>query len=113
MKPATKFAIALVTAPDLKTARALARAALRARLIACANLVPKIESHYWWRGKIESGTEVLLVLKTQKSKLAALEKLVLARHPYDTPEFVVLPLSAGNKKYLDWLAGRDGVSPSQ
>jgi periplasmic divalent cation tolerance protein len=46
----------------------------------------------------------LLVLKTQKAKLAALEKLVLARHPYETPEFVVLPLSAGNKKYLNWLA---------
>jgi len=104
MKPAIKFAVVLVTAPNLKTARALARAALQARLIACANLIPKIESHYWWRGKIESGAEVLLVLKTQKSKLAALEKLVLARHPYDTPEFVVLPLSAGNKKYLDWLA---------
>jgi periplasmic divalent cation tolerance protein len=103
MKPATKFAIALVTAPNLKIARTLARAALQARLIACANLVPHVESHYWWQGKIESGAEVLLVFKTQKSKLAALEKLVLARHPYDTPEFIVLPLSAGNKKYLDWL----------
>ena len=104
MKPATKIAVVLVTTPDLKTARALARAALSARLIACANLIPKIESHYWWRGKIESGAEVLLVLKTQKSKLAALEKLILAQHPYETPEFIVLPLSAGNKKYLDWLA---------
>jgi periplasmic divalent cation tolerance protein len=104
MKSATGFAVALVTAPDLKTARALARAALSARLIACANLVPDVESHYWWRGKIESGAEVLLILKTQKSKLAALEKLVLAKHPYDTPEFIVLPLSAGNKKYLAWLA---------
>jgi len=103
MKTAANFAVVLVTAPDLKTARALARAALKKRLIACANLIPKIESHYWWRGKIESGAEVLLVLKTQKSKLAALEKLMLALHPYDTPEFVVLPLSAGNKKYLDWL----------
>ncbi len=105
MKPATKFAVVLVTAPDLKVARLLARAALSARLIACANLIQKIESHYWWRGKIESGREVLLVLKTQKSKLAAVEKLVLAKHPYDTPEFIVLPLSAGNKRYLDWLAG--------
>ena len=104
MKPGTKFAIVLVTAPDLKTARSLAKSALSARLIACANLIPKIESHYWWRGKIESGPEVLLVLKTQKSKLTALEKLVLAQHPYDTPEFLALPLSAGNKKYLDWLA---------
>ena len=88
----------------MKTARALAKAALSARLIACANLVPKVESHYWWQGKIESGTEVLLVLKTQKSKLATLEKLVLAKHPYDTPEFLVLPLNAGNQRYLDWLA---------
>src|ERR1035438_10709508 len=104
MNPAANFAIVLVTAPDLKTARALANAALSARLIACANLVPKIESHYRWQGRIESGKEVLLILKTQKSKLAALEQLVLARHPYDTPEFLVLPLSAGSKKYLDWLA---------
>jgi periplasmic divalent cation tolerance protein len=103
MKRTAKFAIVLVTAPDLKTARALAKSALQARLIACANLVPKIESHYWWRGKIESGAEVLLVLKTQKSKLAALEKLILAGHPYNTPEFLVLPLSAGGKKYLDWI----------
>ena len=108
MKSARQFSIVLVTAPDLKTARALAKAALSARLIACANLVPKIESHYRWRGKIESGAEVLLILKTRQSKLAALEKLVLARHPYDTPEFLVLPLKAGGQKYLGWLA--DSVS---
>lgn len=104
MKPATTFALVLVTAPDLKTARALAKSALQARLIACANLIPKIESHYRWQGKIESGTEMLLVLKTQKAKLAALEKLILTRHPYDTPEFLVLPLRAGSQKYLAWLA---------
>jgi len=104
MKPAARFAIVLVTAPDLKTARTLAKAALSARLIACANLVPKIESHYRWQDKIESGAEVLLILKTQKSKLAALEKLVLALHPYDTPEFLVLPVNAGSIKYLEWLA---------
>ncbi len=103
MKSAGKFSIVLITAPDLKTARALAKAALQARLIACANLIPKVESHYWWQGKIESSAEVLLVLKTQKSKLAALEKLIVARHPYDTPEFLVLSLSAGSEKYLEWL----------
>jgi periplasmic divalent cation tolerance protein len=103
MKPAAKFSLVLVTAPDLKTARALARAALDAKLIACANLVPKIESHYWWQGKLESAAEVLLVLKTVKSNLVALEKLILAKHPYDTPEFLVLPLQAGSGKYLDWL----------
>jgi len=111
MKSAAKFAAVLVTAPDLKTARMLARTALQARLIGCANLIPNIESHYWWQGKIESGLEVLLILKTQKSKLAALEKLVLAQHPYDTPEFIVLPLSAGNQKYLTWLAASCGGVP--
>lgn len=108
MKPATKFSLVLVTAPDLKTARALAKVALKAKLIACANLVPKIESHYWWRGKVESGAEVLLILKTTKAKLVALEKLVLAQHSYETPEFLVLPLRAGSSKYLDWLAENCG-----
>jgi len=104
MKSAAKFALVLVTAPDVKTARVLAGAALSAKLIACANLLPKIESHYWWQGKIESSAEVLLVLKTAKLNLAALEKLILAKHPYDTPEFLVLPLAAGSQKYLGWLA---------
>ena len=104
MKSAAPFAIAIVTAPDLKTARALAKAALKARLVACANLVPKIESHYWWQGKIESGAEVLIIFKSQKSKLEALEKLIMARHPYDTPEFLVLTLAKGSRNYLKWLA---------
>ena len=103
MKLTGKFAVVLVTAPDVKTARNLARGALEARLIACANLIPRIESHYWWRGKIEAGAEVLLVMKTTTSRLTALEKLILAKHPYDTPEFVVLPISRGNQRYLDWV----------
>jgi periplasmic divalent cation tolerance protein len=103
MKAATRFAVALVTAPDLKTARRLARAALKAQLVACANLVSRVESHYWWRGKIERSAEVLLVLKTTTARLDTLEKLILAEHPYDTPEFIVLPLSGGSKRYLDWL----------
>ena len=103
MKSATRCAIVLVTAPDLKRARKLARAALAARLIACANLLPKIESHYLWQSKIESSAEVLLVMKTTRPRLRALEKLILANHPYDTPEFLVLPLLTGNQRYLDWI----------
>ena len=98
------FKIVLVTAPDLKTARRLARAALTARLIACANLIPKVESHYRWRGKLERSAEVLMVMKTTRTRLVALEKLILSKHPYDTPEFVVLNLAGGAKKYLAWLA---------
>lgn len=103
MKSASRLAVVLVTAPDLKTARMLARSALDARLVACANLVPRIESHYWWRGKLESVAEVLLIFKTTRARLAKLEKLVLAKHPYDTPEFVVLPVRGGAAKYLAWI----------
>jgi len=104
VKRATAFRLVLVTAPDLKTARALAKAALFAKLVACANLVPKIESHYWWQGKLESSAEVLIVFKTARAKLAALEQLIVEEHPYDTPEFIALPLAEGNAKYLKWLA---------
>lgn len=108
MKRAATFRLVLVTAPDLKTARALARAALTAKLVACANLVPKVESHYWWQGKLEASAEVLIVFKTTRARLAALEQLVVAQHPYDTPEFIALPLAEGNAKYLAWLAGSVG-----
>jgi periplasmic divalent cation tolerance protein len=103
MKSAAKFRIVFVTAPNLKTARRLANAALRARLVACANLVPGIESHYRWQGRIERGAEVLLILKTTAGRLAKLEKLIVAGHPYETPEFVALPLTGGHRLYLDWL----------
>jgi periplasmic divalent cation tolerance protein len=108
---AGKHAVVLVTAPDLKTARKLAWAALGARLIACANLVPRIESHYWWQGKIEHAAEVLLLMKTTASRLADLEALIVAQHPYDTPEFLVLPVNRGNKRYLDWLEQSMGRRP--
>jgi periplasmic divalent cation tolerance protein len=103
MESARRYALVLVTAPDVKTARRLAQAALAARLAACVNLIPRVESHYWWRGKMESGAEVLLVLKTARPRLGALEKLIVSKHPYDTPEFVVLPLAGGSKRYLNWL----------
>src|SRR5262245_30040105 len=101
MKSANRYRLVLVTAPDLNTARKLARAALQARLIACANLVPKLESHYWWQGKIERSAEVLLVLKTTTARVPKLEKLIVAKHPYDTPEFLVLAPTHGAARYLD------------
>jgi periplasmic divalent cation tolerance protein len=104
MKSAAQFSIVIVTAPDLKVARTLARAALRARLVACANVVPHIESHYWWQKKIESGNEVLILFKTSRKLLPALEQLIVSKHPYDTPEFLVLALKAGSTPYLKWIA---------
>jgi periplasmic divalent cation tolerance protein len=109
MQSSDRFLTVFVTAPDISTARKLARATLTGHLAACANLIPKIESHYRWRGKIESSAEVLIVFKTTKAKLRALEKLVIAKHPYDTPEFIVLPIAGGNRRYLDWIAASVGL----
>jgi len=110
MKSAHPFNVVLVTAPNLKTARSLARAALEVRLVACANLVPAIESHYWWQGKMERSNEVLIVFKTTKGRLGALEKLMLAEHPHDTPEIITLPIASGTERYLAWIETEtDGV----
>lgn len=103
MKQTKRFAAVLVTAPDMKTGRRLAREVLSARLAACVNLLPRIESHYRWQGKLETSAEVLLVIKTTTARLAALEKLIVVEHPYETPEFIVLPISCGSKRYLDWV----------
>jgi periplasmic divalent cation tolerance protein len=73
-------------------------------LAACVNLVSKMESHYYWQGQMEVGNEVMMLIKTSREKVAALEKLILANHPYDTPEFLAVNLSQGNERYLDWLA---------
>jgi periplasmic divalent cation tolerance protein len=101
---ASAYAVVLVTAPSVKVARALARTVLNARLAACVNLIPSVESHYWWQNRLERGREILLLIKTTKARLSVLEKTVLAQHPYDTPEFVVLDISRGARRYLDWIA---------
>jgi periplasmic divalent cation tolerance protein len=99
----TEPTLVLVTAPDMTTARELAKAALESRLAACANLFPQVESHYWWQGKLEASAEVLMVFKTTSERLADLEQLIISRHPYDTPEFISLPITHGNPRYLNWI----------
>jgi periplasmic divalent cation tolerance protein len=95
--------VVLVTAPDLQVARHLARAALEQRLAACANILPGVESHYWWQGKIDSSNEVLCIFKTTRDRQDAFEQFILKNHPYDTPEIVALPIVAGTERYLAWL----------
>ena len=103
MTRSDKYRVVLVTAPKITVARKLAKLVLEQRLAACVNIVRDVESHYWWEGKICRDAEVLLVMKTAKARLNALVEQVLAAHPYDTPEFVVLPIEAGSKRYLEWL----------
>jgi len=108
MQSAKSFHVVLVTAPNLKTARALTGIVLEQRLAACVNLVPRLESHYWWQGQLEQGNEVLMILKTTRSRLNALEKCILSNHPYDTCEILALPLASGTKRYLKWI--KDSVT---
>lgn len=109
MSAANRFAVVLATAPDMKVARMLARRALSARLAACVNIVPRIESHYWWKGRLEKSAEALLVMKTRRERLDSLRELVVAEHPYDTAEFIAMAVDSGSRKYLDWIAASVGV----
>jgi periplasmic divalent cation tolerance protein len=109
MQPAEEYSCVFVTAPNMTVARKLAVAALGEHLAACANLIPKIESHYWWKGQLESSSEVLVLFKTMTSLLENLERCVLKNHPYDTPEFIAFKLDAGNERYLAWLAESTGT----
>lgn len=104
MEPANAFRCALVSAPNLTTARKLATAALNARVAACANIIPKVESHYWWNGALESSGEALILFKTSTAQLPGLERVILQNHPYDTPEILAFALDQGTPKYLAWLA---------
>lgn len=110
MKKTTRHAAVLVTVPNRKLGRKLAQAALNARLCACANLIPGLESHYWWQGKLERSQELLILFKTTRARLPKLEQLVLELHPYDTAAFVVLSITEGSERYLAWLD--DSVAPT-
>ncbi|MCC7375860.1 MAG: divalent-cation tolerance protein CutA [Verrucomicrobiales bacterium] len=111
MKPSRDDRIVFVTAPSMAVARRLAKAALEERLVACANIVPTIESHYWWQGRIEKGTERLILFKTRKQTLARLEAVIHSLHPYQVPEFVVVRIDSGSERYLGWIG--ENVLPTK
>lgn len=92
-----------VTVPDGRTGTRLARELVRRKLAACVNIVPRIRSVYWWQGKIETGNEALLIIKTSGRCLAALERAVHELHPYSVPEFVAVTLDHVAPKYREWL----------
>lgn len=93
----------LVTAPDRPVALALARTVVNERLAACVNLLPGVRSIYRWEGGVEESEEVLLLLKTRDDRVDTLRRRVVSLHPYDVPEFVVLPIEGGLDRYLDWI----------
>ena len=96
--------IVLVTCPSLAAAREIARAVVQKRLAACVNVVRSpVESFYTWKEKLEEAREYLLVIKTVSERLKKLEREVHRLHSYEVPEFIVIPIIAGSRKYLSWL----------
>lgn len=97
--------IVLVTCGSAGEANRIANALVKARLAACVNILQSpARSIYRWQGKVESAEERLLIIKTSKKRLAAVERMVKRLHSYDVPEVIALPIVAGSRQYLAWLA---------
>jgi len=95
--------IVLTTESTLDEAYKLGRALVEERLVACATLLPVVQSIYHWNEQIQSAPETMVLLKTSTEKLAALEKRLKELHSYRVPEFLVIPVESGSSGYLEWL----------
>jgi periplasmic divalent cation tolerance protein len=95
--------VVLTTVASTEEALALVRELLERRLIACGNILPGVRSIYRWEGKVADEQEVIVLLKTRRVRLDALEMAFGELHPYKVPELLALPVSAGLHKYLEWI----------
>lgn len=96
--------VALSTVGTAADAERIARALVERRLAACVNVVPGLTSIYRWKGAIETDQELLLVIKTRPDRFEALRVALLELHPYEVPEVIAVPITAGHPPYLEWLA---------
>ena len=101
---ATHAVVVLTTAPSLTEARRITSALLDQKLAACVSILGLAESHYVWKGKKEKSREYLLLIKTRKEHFSKVDQAICEIHSYECPEILALPVSAGSKKYLEWLA---------
>jgi periplasmic divalent cation tolerance protein len=97
------YTIIFITASSKKEAQVIAKALLKNKLVACVNIIDRIESLFWWQGKIDQAKETILVVKSRKEKLEKIIKRVRSLHSYEVPEIIALPLIGGYKPYLDWI----------
>ncbi|MFH1383124.1 MAG: divalent-cation tolerance protein CutA [Chloroflexota bacterium] len=95
--------VVLITASTEKEARAIADCLLTKRKAACVNIVPKVDSSFWWQDKIDTAQESLLLVKTKASLVPQIITLVKGIHSYQVPEIIALPVIAGNPDYLEWI----------
>ncbi len=96
-------AVVLTTLPDRRSADRLASALVRQKLAACVSVLGPVRSVYRWKGRVERAREMLLVVKTARSRCPALERFVRRNHPYEVPEVLCLPVTRGSSAYLSWL----------
>jgi periplasmic divalent cation tolerance protein len=94
--------VVTISAPPSE-GKTLAQALVESRAAACVQIIPGLQSVYRWEGRVQTDEEVLLVVKTLKSKLPDIEALLKKNHPYDLPELVFLPITGGLGAYLDWI----------
>jgi periplasmic divalent cation tolerance protein len=106
--PANDVRIVLTTAGSREEAERIAHALVEEHLAACVNLVPGLTSIYRWQGAVETGGELLLIVKTTADGVAAVEETILRLHSYEVPELLVITPEAGGKPYLDWLVDSCG-----
>lgn len=99
----TEHCVVLVACPDRETGLKIGGSLVEDRLAACANLVDGVTSIYRWKNDIQQEPEVLLIIKTARTRFADVERRVLELHPYEVPEIICTEISAGNVPYLNWI----------
>jgi len=100
---ASEFIVILSTCGSWDEAERIAEALVTDGAAACVNIVEKVTSIYRWQGKVEKGTEALLIIKTRAALAGQVEKTIKAMSSYECPEVIVLPIVAGSAEYLRWI----------
>ncbi|MDH5365324.1 MAG: divalent-cation tolerance protein CutA [Dehalococcoidia bacterium] len=95
--------IILITAGSEEEAHRIAESLVKGKKAACVNIVPRVDSLFWWEGKLDSARESLLLVKTKASLFPEIVELVKRTHSYEVPEIIALPIIAGTEDYLKWL----------
>jgi periplasmic divalent cation tolerance protein len=101
--------IVLTNLPDQSSAEALARHLIETRVAACVNILAPCRSVYRWQGAVEQADEVPLLIKSTAERYSDLEAAIRARHPYELPEIIAVPVSAGLPAYLAWVAAETRI----
>jgi periplasmic divalent cation tolerance protein len=99
----TKAIFIYIACKTVQEARKIAGYCVTERLVASGNILPQMESIYWWDGTINAESETVLILKTVENNFDAIEKAVLKLHSYDCPCIVALPVSNGYEDYMNWI----------